>query len=171
MKILVVGATGALGRPVVAQLLARGVAVRALVRSPDQAAGLAAQGVDLVAGDLVDHASLQAACAGVDRVLAAAHGLLGRGRHRSEAVDDAGHRALIEAARGAGIKRFVYTSAFGASPTHPVDFFRTKHRVEQVLQASGLDAGILRPSAFMEHHAHNFNGAALLANSPRPLAK
>ncbi len=161
-KVLVVGATGALGRPVVQAFLARGVAVRALNRHPEQASDLAARGAEVVAGDLTDAASLAGACAGATRVLAAAHSILGRGRWRSEAVDDAGHRALIAAARAAGVRRFVYTSAYGAGPDHPIDFFRTKHAIEQALQASGLDAVILRPTAFMEHHAHNFNGKAVL---------
>jgi len=100
--ILVVGATGVLGRAVVQRLRARGVAVRALSRRPAQAADLAALGAQCVASDLTDEASLQRACAGVSHVLAAAHGLLGRGRWRSEAVDDAGHRALIRRLRAPG---------------------------------------------------------------------
>lgn len=56
----------------------------------------------------------------------------------------------------------VYTSAFGAAADHPVDFFRTKHQVELALAESGLDAVVLRPTAFMEHHAHNFIGKGLL---------
>jgi NAD(P)H dehydrogenase (quinone) len=140
----------------------RGMAVRAACRHPERAADLAALGADTVACDLVDPASLAAACAGVPRVLAAAHGLLGRGRWRSENVDDAGHRALFAAARAAGVRRMVYTSAFGATADHPVDFFRTKHSIELALAASGLDAVVLRPTAFMEHHAHNFNGKGLL---------
>ena len=60
------------------------------------------------------------------------------------------------------MQRFVYTSAYGADPDNPIDFFRTKHAIEQVLLGSGLDAVILRPTAFMEHHAHAFNGKGLL---------
>lgn len=161
-RVLVVGATGALGRPVVRLLRERGVPVRALSRHPEKAADLAALGADVVAGDLTDIASLQRACAGVQRVLAAAHGLLGRGRWRSEAVDDAGHRALFAAAEAAGVDRLVYTSAHGAAPDHPIDFFRTKHAVEQALAASGLRHVVLRPTAFMEQHVHLFNGKDLL---------
>ena len=161
-RVLVIGATGALGRPVVQLLLARGVHVRAACRHPEKAADLAALGAETTACDLTDAASLAAVCSGMQRVLAAAHGLLGRGRWRSEAVDDAGHRALFSAARAAGVQRLVYTSAFGAAADHPVDFFRTKHAIEQALAASGLDAVVLRPTAFMEHHAHNFNGKGLL---------
>ena len=161
-RVLVVGATGALGRPVVQRLRERGVAVRALNRHPDRAADLAALGAEVVAGDLTDQPSLARACSGVTRVLAAAHGILGRGRWRSENVDDLGHRALIAAAQAAGVKRFVYLSAYSAGPEHPIDFFRTKHAIELVLAASGLDAVILRPTAFMEQHAHAFNGKAVL---------
>ncbi len=160
--LLVVGATGTLGRPVVQLLRTHGLAVRALCRHPERAADLAALGAEVVAGDLTDAASLQRACRGVTRVLAAAHGMLGRGRWRSEAVDDAGHRALIAAARDAGAERFVYTSVMGAAAAHPVDFFRTKHRIEQLLCASGLPWVVLRPSAFMEQHVHLFNGQPLL---------
>lgn len=160
--VLVIGATGALGRPVVRLLRERGVNVRAACRHPEQGADLAALGAETVACDLTDPASLAAACRGVPRVLAAAHGLLGRGRWRSENVDDAGHRSLFAAARAAGVRRLVYTSAFGATPDHPVDFFRTKHAVELALASSGVDAVVLRPTAFMEHHVHNFNGKGLL---------
>ena len=162
MKILVVGATGVLGRQIVRRLLAQGAEVRALTRAPERAADLARQGAEVVAGDLVDKGSLERACSGVDRVLAAAHALLGRGRHRSERVDDAGHRALIDAARAAGVGRFVYISASAAAADHPIDFFRTKFAIEEVLQRSGVAHVILRPTAFMEQHVHEFNGKSVL---------
>lgn len=162
LNVLVIGATGALGRPAVQMLLERGAAVRALSRHPDQAGDLAALGAEVVGGDLTDPTSLVRACAGMQRVLTAAHGFMGRGRWRSERVDIEGHRALFAAAREAGVERIVHTSGYGASPTHPVDFFRHKFAAEQALKASGLHHVILRPTAFMEHHAHNFNGRRLL---------
>lgn len=162
-RVLVVGATGALGRPVVLRLRALGWSVRALSRHAPQAVDLAASGAECVAGDLTDRASIERALDGCTRVLAAAHAILGRGRWRSEAVDDAGHRALLDAARAAGVRRFVYVSALGAGAAHPVDFFRTKARVEQLVRDSGLDAVVLRPAAFMEQHVHAFNGAQVLA--------
>jgi NADH dehydrogenase len=168
-QILVVGASGALGRPVVRRLRERGIAVRAACRHPDRAADLAALGAEVIAADLTDAESLARACSGVHRVLAAAHGMLGRGRWRSENVDDAGHRALFAAARAAGVERLVYISALGAGPEHPVDFFRTKHAIEQALAASAIDHVVLRPTAFMEHHAHGFNGKGLLESGKAKL--
>ena len=169
LRVLVVGASGALGRPTIQALLARQVAVRGLCRHPEVAADLAAAGAEIVPGDLTDRASLERALSGVTRVLAAAHGLLGRGRWRSEAVDDAGHRALIDAARAAGVERFVYTSALLAAPGMPVDFGRTKHAIEQAVAASGMACAILRPTAFMEHHVHAFNGLNVLTKGKAQL--
>jgi len=160
--ILVVGATGVLGRETVQRLLADHRRIRVLVRSGERARSLAASGVDVVQGDLIDRASLTRACAGVRRVFAAAHSAFGRGRYRSELVDGDGHRALIDAARAAAVECFVYTSAMGAAADHPVDFFRTKYAVEQYLRASGMAHVVLRPSAFMEWHAHVFNGKSIL---------
>jgi len=162
MLVLVVGATGVLGSATVRRLRAAGHRVRGMTRHARRMPDVEALGAEPVIGDLTDAASLARACAGVDRVFAAAHGALGRGRYRSEAVDDAGHRALIDAARDARVGRFVYTSALGAAPDHPVDFFRTKWAIEQYLAASGLAYVVLRPSAFMEWHAHTFNGKAVL---------
>lgn len=164
MKILVVGATGVLGRSVVRRLRDQGYAVRAMSRTPARADDLETLGAEIVAGDLVDAPSLARACQGVSHVLAAAHSLLGRGRYASKHVDAAGHRALIDAAKAAGVQRFVYASALGASDRHPVDFFRTKYQIEGYLRASGLPYVILRPSAFMEQHVHEFNGKGLLQN-------
>ncbi|MDQ3004783.1 MAG: SDR family oxidoreductase [Chloroflexota bacterium] len=160
--ILIVGVTGVLGREAARQLLAAGHKVRGLARNPASAADIKQLGAEIVKGDLIDRASLINACKGVDAVLTAAHSLLGTGKYKSEAVDNEGHRVLIDAAKAAGVKHFVYLSAKDASPSHPTDFFRTKSKMEAYLKASGLSYTILRPSAFMEHHVHNLLGATIL---------
>ncbi|MCC7178488.1 MAG: NmrA family NAD(P)-binding protein [Acidobacteria bacterium] len=161
--ISIIGATGMLGGDIARQLLAAGHHVVAVTRDPARAGALAAAGAEVRVADLADTGTLRAACRGADVVVAAAHAMLGRGRYRSERVDDEGHRALIDAARAEGVRRFVYTSVLGASPDHPVDFWRTKHGVEQCLKASGLSWTILRPAAFMEMHAHELIGKSILA--------
>lgn len=162
MTILIVGATGLLGRATALALLKEGKRVRAMVRERARAADLAHAGAEIVDGDLTDPDSLERACKGALRVFSAAHSLLGRGRQSSAQVDHVGHSALIAAARGAGVARFVYTSAMGAREDHPIDFFRTKFEIEEVLRESGLPFTILRPAAFMECHVHRFNGQMLL---------
>lgn len=148
--ILIVGARGRLGGAVTRRLLAAGQSVRAMTRTPSQLADLAARGAEVVAGDLRDPASLARACSGVDRVLAAAHAFDGAGANVPATVDDAGNRALVDAARAAGVEHVVFTSIQGARADHPIDIWRDKARAETYLSASGLSHTILRPSAFME---------------------
>ena len=158
-----VGATGMLGRDVARRSSLAVIAwwgSRATVRGRRISASL---GAEIRVADLTEPASLAAACRGVDVVVSAAHAMLGRGRYTSERVDDAGQRALIDAAKAAGVRHFVYTSVLGASPDHPVDFWRTKFKVEQYLKASGLPWTILRPAAFMEMHAHELIGKSIIA--------
>ncbi|MCA9899201.1 MAG: SDR family oxidoreductase, partial [Anaerolineales bacterium] len=159
---LIIGGTGALGSAATRLLLQRGHKVRVMTRNPQSATALKKLGAEVVQGDLRDKASLARACDRVDGVLAAAHSIMGRGAESSVQVDSLGHKWLINVAQEAGVRHFVYTSAFGVSPTHPAEFYRIKHEVEQYLQHSGLAHTILRPTAFMESHAHMLIGQPIL---------
>jgi uncharacterized protein YbjT (DUF2867 family) len=166
VTILIVGATGMLGRATALSLLADGQRVRALVREPARAPTVVTElqraGAELMVGDLTDPASLERACKGALRVFACAHALLGRGAQRSAQVDHVGHSSLVAAAMSAGVPRLVYTSALGAREDHPIDFFRTKYEIEQAVRESTIPYTILRPSAFMEQHVHGLIGKPLL---------
>lgn len=160
--ILVVGATGHLGRETVRQALEAGLAVRAASRRPESLADLSGIGAEAVRLDLTDAESVARACRGVDGVVAAAHSLLGSGRYRSDRVDGSGNRRLVDLAGEAGVRHVVLLSSVGASPSAPVAHLRIKHAAEQHVRSSGLDHTVLRPSAFMESHAHDFIGAPLM---------
>ena len=67
--ILVTGATGFVGSHLVRRMRKDKLPVRALVRNPNKAAGLAELGVELVAGDISDTASLERAAAGIERIV------------------------------------------------------------------------------------------------------
>lgn len=162
MNVLVVGATGVMGREAVQQLLSAGMRVRAMTRTPEKAAELQKLGAEVIQGDLIDPPSLARACQGMDAVVSAAHSLLGSGKYSSAAVDDAGQRALIDAAKAAGVEHFVFTSILGATSDSPIDFVRYKAAIEEYLQGSGMKYTILRPPAFMEWHAHIFLGKDIL---------
>ena len=148
--ILIVGASGRLGSVVVRHLLAQGKSIRVMTRNPLSLAHLKQQGVEIVSGDLRDRASLASACQGIEQVLAAAHALDGKGDNNPRTVDDMGNRHLIDAAKAAGVKHFIFVSVQGASPDSPLEFFRIKYRTEEYLRASGLNFTILRPGAYME---------------------
>lgn len=161
--ILLVGATGRLGKAVAERLLDDGVPFRAACRSAAGAQWLVERGVEVVHLDLESGRGLPEALAGATRIVACVHGLLGKSRHSIERLDVRGHAALIDAAAGLAVRRFVYISALGASPDHPSEFWRAKARTEQHLKASGLDYVILRPSAFMDLYAHDLIGASVLS--------
>jgi NADH dehydrogenase len=149
--VLVVGASGNLGRATIPVLREAGWRVRAMSRTPESLGDLAVDGVDAIRGDLRDRSSLDAACAGVDAVVAAAHAALGNhGSNRPATVDREGNRQLVQAASSAHVLRFVFLSGSGASPDHPIDFFRIKAEAEEFVRNSGLPFVILKPGAFME---------------------
>ena len=161
-RILIVGATGVLGSEAAKHFLKKGFQVKCFVRNKEKAAELASAGGILVVGDLTNEASIVNACKDVDVVIAAAHGMLGKGKNKSENVDDAGHKALVKAAVEANVQHFIYTSVSGLAVDHPIDFLRTKYAIEQLLVSSGLNYTILRLPAFMEWHAHRLLGKSIM---------
>jgi uncharacterized protein YbjT (DUF2867 family) len=167
--ILIIGASGLLGHQTAKQLLARGEQVRLLARDPSRVDDLRRMGATVMQGDLIDPSSLARACQGADRVFASSHSVLGKGKYKSEYVDDAGNRSLIDAAKAAEVSHFVFTSIRTVAPNHPDDFFRTKYKIEEYLKASGLSYTILRPSAFMEMHVYDLNGKAILETGKRTM--
>ncbi len=148
--ILVVGGTGNVGSALVKSQLEAGVHVRALTRDAKKAQSLRQAGAQIYVGDLRDADSLARACRGVDKVVAAAHSLLGVGENSPKLVDGTGNRNLIQAAKAASVQRFVFLSALGARADNPIDFFRIKHDTETAVRESGLDFTILRPAPLME---------------------
>jgi nucleoside-diphosphate-sugar epimerase len=110
MKILVTGATGKVGNRLAKRLALRGDQVRALVRDPSRAGDLRESGIELVQGDLLHPSSLAAAVSGVDAVVHCAAFFRGATPEQAQAVNDLGTQHLANAARDAGVKRFVFTS-------------------------------------------------------------
>lgn len=145
--ILVVGATGSLGRKITAELVTRGENVRALVR-PGKSASLP-DGTSVVRGDVLDRDSLERACDGVRAVVTTAS-VSKTGTDTIENVDLLGNQNLIAAAGHAGVEHFVFTSTLSASDQSPVPLFRVKAAVEGMLRASRMVHTILQPNAFMD---------------------
>lgn len=160
--ILVVGATGSLGGRITRGLLAQGKAVRILARNTPLSAELAKQGrantveslvaagAQAVYGDLKDRASLDAAVAGIDTVITTATATQRGGDDTLTSVDLQGTLDLIDAAKAAGVKRFIYTSAMVAVQGHPMPLFDIKGTCEAALARSGLEYTILQPAVLME---------------------
>jgi dihydroflavonol-4-reductase len=109
---LVTGATGFLGSHVARQLLARGERVRVLARPHNDRRALEGSGAEIVEGDLRDAASLDRAVAGTSRIfhVAADYRLWAPDPREIYESNVTGTRNLLEAARRAGVERFIYTS-------------------------------------------------------------
>jgi len=144
MKVFVTGATGFIGRRLVARLIARGVPVVALARSPRAIPGV--QGLEVRAGDLGDRAALGTALAGCDVVvhLANASGVSDPAVVR--AVNVTGTANLLEASRAAGVRRFIFTSSISAQRAQLGPYGATKREAEALVRASSIPWVVLRPS-------------------------
>lgn len=161
-NLLIIGANGELGSAASKYFLQKGFKVSGLVRNKKNAAKLEEVGVQLIIGDITKPDSINNILKEIDIVITAAHGMLGKGKNKSQFVDEDGHKFLIDEAKKAGVKHFIYTSISTASPNHPIDFFRTKYAIEQHLIKSGLDYTILRLPPFMEWHVYNLLGKSII---------
>lgn len=144
--IVVTGATGQLGRLVIAQLLQRGVPagkIVAAVRSPSKAADLAAQGVQVREADYTRPATLMAAFQGAERVLLISSSEVGQRLPQ--------HRAVIDAAREAHVAQLVYTSLLRAD-TSPLGLAAEHKATEALIVASGLHHVLLRNGWYTENY-------------------
>ena len=114
MKVLVAGSTGYLGQHVVRELHARGHQVRALVRSPAKLDPVRDAVDETHQADATDPDALAGCCDGADAVFSSI-GLMGKSsKFTCWQVDYAANRNLLEEARRAGVKKFIYTSVVRA---------------------------------------------------------
>jgi uncharacterized protein YbjT (DUF2867 family) len=152
MKVLVVGATGSIGRFVVEEARRRGHGVRALVRDSRKARGFAdADGVEVVIGDLTRPDALTPAVEGVDAIVFT-HGSDGGGKAGAERVDYGGVRNVLAALDGRSV-RIALMTAIGVTDREGDYNRRTeahdwKRRGERLVRVSGLPYTIVRPGWF-----------------------
>ncbi|MCL2690218.1 MAG: NmrA/HSCARG family protein [Chitinispirillia bacterium] len=146
--ILVTGATGHQGGSVARTLLSDGWKVRALTRHPNSAAAneLKSLGAEIVTGDLTVPNSLDEPLKGCYGVFSVQQPM----EYGVESEVDQGI-ALIDAAKRAGVKRFIYNSVASADMNTGIPFFDSKVKIEEHLIKSELDYTILRPVFFMEN--------------------
>lgn len=143
--LLVTGASGHLGRLAVEELLARGATrIVAGTRDPSKLAHLAAKGVEVRKVDFNDAANLAGAFAGIDRVLIVSTDGIG--------TRVAQQTAAVAAAKAAGVKHIVYTSAPAARPNADAGLNPEHFWTEAAIAGSGLGFTILRNHMYAENN-------------------
>ncbi|MCI0651513.1 MAG: NAD(P)H-binding protein [Planctomycetes bacterium] len=144
--VLVTGATGLAGVPLVRYLLERGYRVRAFVRNPAKAARLLGEHprLEIAAGDMTDRASIARAVAGAGWIAHLA--ALKCDEAASARVNAGGALALAEEAKRAGVRFIIHVSTQSVRLTRKGIYARTKLAAEQAIFASGVPATTLRPS-------------------------
>ncbi len=147
MKVLIVGATGTLGRQIARQALDKKHEVRCLVRSLSKASFLREWGAELLKGDLCQPETLPKALEGIDAVIDVASA---RPTDSIKKVDWDGKINLIQATKTAGVERYLFFSILNAEKYPNVPLMEIKRCTEEYLAESGLKYTILRPCGFMQ---------------------
>lgn len=169
--ILVTGGTGYVGSRLIEKLRQRPEPVRVLVRTPEKAQKLVAGNVSIVKGDVTDPESLIAAMKGVSTVI---H-LVAIIRERSGGIsfERMNYQAtvnVVDAAKAAGVKRFLHMSALGVVNDPNLPYMDTKFRAQKYVEASGLDWTVFQPSVIFGEGDEFINTLADLVRRPLMIA-
>jgi uncharacterized protein YbjT (DUF2867 family) len=143
--ILLTGATGVVGGELLPLLLSQGDDIRVLARDPRKL-GEHRVDVQITLGDLSDPFSMRHAMRGVDTVIHLAATIRDQARGTIEELNGLATNRLLRMAERAGVDRFVFFSAMGATPFQRTRFFRSKAIAERAVEDSPLETLVLAPS-------------------------
>lgn len=140
--ILITGATGNIGKELIARLSAQGIPFKAMVRSIEKAKDLEKlPGITLVQGNFDDPHSLNTALHGIEKAF-----LLTNSSEQAEAQQI----TFVQAAKSAGVRHIVKLSQWAANVHSPVRFLRYHAAVEAAVKETGIAYTFLRPNLFMQ---------------------
>jgi len=149
MSLLIIGGTGTLGRQIVLQALTKGYQVRCLVRNFRKASFLKEWGVELVYGDLQRPETIPPCLKGITAVIDASTSRANE-TESLKPIDWDGKLCLIEAAKAANIKRFIFFSAQNVEQFENISFMKLKNGIETKLKQSEIPYTIFRLTGFYQ---------------------
>jgi uncharacterized protein YbjT (DUF2867 family) len=149
MSLLIIGGTGTLGRQIVLQALTKGYPVRCMVRNFRKANFLKEWGVELVYGDLTRPETIPPCFKGITAVIDASTSRANE-LDSLKKVDWEGKLHLIEAAKAANIKKFIFFSTQNVEQFETIPLMKLKYGIEIKLKNSGIPYTIFRLTGFYQ---------------------
>lgn len=147
-KVLIAGATGYLGKYVVKEFKMRGYRVSAIARNESKLDDIFEYVDEKIICELTDPSSLKNICKDVDVVFSSVGITKQKDKLTFMDVDFQANKNLLDEAKKAGVKKFIYISVFGASKMKNLKAIQAKLKFEEELKKSGLDYTVIYPNGF-----------------------
>lgn len=161
--VLLTGATGYVGQRLLRRLEEGGVPVRCLARTPSKLEGLVAESTEVVRGDVLDRASLDAALKGVVTAYYLVHLMANSGDFEEQ--DRIAAEQFAAAASAAGVKRIIYLGGLGDDADPQLSpHLRSRHEVGAILRESGVETIEFRASVVIGAGSLSFDLIQSLTN-------
>lgn len=158
-RVLVAGATGYLGGFVVQEFKSRGYYVRALARSPQKLDPLRNEIDEIATGEITNPESLQDVCEGIDVVFSSVGITKQKTRLTFKDVDYQGNMNLLQEAKLAGVKKFIYVSVLNGPKLPHLAIVKAHEDFVNELKTSGMEYAILRPTGYFSDMGEFFDMA------------
>ena len=146
--VLLAGATGYLGKYIAKELIARNINTKIIVRNPVKAIPLAYDFVEIIPAEVTRPETIKGHFAGVDTVISTVGITRQRDGLTYMAVDYRANMNLLEEAKKAGVKKFIYVSVINGQLHRNLKLVEAKEAFVDKLKASGLEYTIIRPNGF-----------------------
>lgn len=153
-RVLILGATGFIGRRLVRELAGRDIRLRVLARDPSKASGMATEGkdIEIVQGDLMQKKGLKAAFKAIHSAFYLVHSMGGKSiiKHiEFIEKDKKAARNFISAAGDAGLKRVIYLGGLGEKGKGLSEHLSSRAEVAEILSSGNPSATILRAAVII----------------------
>lgn len=158
-KVLLAGATGYLGKHFLNALIKANVNTRVVVRNPSKLSYLQADDVELIKAEVTQPHSLKSVCNDIDTVVSTVGITRQKDGLTYQEVDYQANMNLLNEAKKANVKRFVYVSAINADKHRDVKLLAAKEAFVDELKQSGLEYLVVRPNGFFSDMADFLNMA------------
>ena len=158
-RVLVAGATGYLGGFVAREFKQRGWFVRALVRSSGQADSLREIADEIVEGQVTRPETLEHVCDGIEVIFSSVGITRQKDGLTFRDVDYQGNLNLLDAARGAGVTKFIYVSVCNGPKLRRLDIVDAHEAFVDKLEASDIEYAVLRPTGYFSDMGEFFEMA------------